>query len=728
MRSTISFAAVPLFALLASWISREDSSSDQHVFADADDVSLLQSHSAVSKRGLVHGSDSRFQSSVSHTHAQDGLHAHNSSIWGAFAQTGQRASENIMVTRPRRQVNKTDYYRPKGVISNVYNGAVVWADVWVVDLHKFILLTLIAYPVLLVPLTIIGAVLIGMLLATRTPESEDENIFRFPAVTTSQLTERSQYLYSFWCTCCRLIPAVLVFAIPCLLFSFSIKSPQEVYSVMLLVSSTCVYANGLYMSLMATFTFRKLKRCMNMSSAEVLHDVKADEICGLMHWVILPNFCEDEDILAESIEAVAKSTLTRTNICLLLAMESAEDGAEVKSNSLCAKFENVFKDILVTFHPTGLPNDPPGKASNVAWAFKQLTLHLEKNSVDESNVMLTVADADTIFHELYFEALSREFFEKSNEMRHFTIWQSVVLHMKNYHRQPGPVAVGTMFTAMTELAFMSDPHATKFPYSSYSISCKLASTVGGWDPEWIAEDWHMGIKCFLFTLGRSEVQPLVLPTTNYTPEDGTYFGTCRARWLQAKRHSLGFSDLSYYFMMLPLVFLYTVSAKKNAKATLADFWFVVVKGLSYLLRLVNSHAIIAHISLYAFMDLVLKFLMEIMISHVVHIQDFFHRTFWAGATFAYAATFFTFCVTIHFMFVYGLVEDRIEKPQSPWGVWVYGTTMAHWTVTALTFLIGGPIFFFCLAASVWCAAARLVFASTFKYEVAAKPTKELRAG
>ena len=39
--------------------------------------------------------------------------------------------------------------------------------------------------------------------------------------------------------------------------------------------------------------------------------------------------------------------------------------------------------------------------------------------------------------------------------------------------------------------------ATCFPYSTYSLSCNLAKNVGGWDAEWISEDWHMFLKCFL---------------------------------------------------------------------------------------------------------------------------------------------------------------------------------------------------------------------------------------
>jgi hypothetical protein len=154
-----------------------------------------------------------------------------------------------------------------------------------------------------------------------------------------------------------------------------------------------------------------------------------------------------------------------------------------------------------------------------------------------------------------------------------------------------------MFTSMIELSFMADPNGIRFPFSSYSIPFELATMVGGWDPECIAEDWHMGIKCFLFSLGRAEVRPVMIPTLNYSPEGAGWFGTCSARWLQAKRHALGFSDLSYFFMMLPLIFLYTVSEKNRHGATMADFWYLVFKGLAYIVRLVNTHAIIGYLAL-----------------------------------------------------------------------------------------------------------------------------------
>merc|ERR1719174_2738137 len=132
--------------------------------------------------------------------------------------------------------------------------------------------------------------------------------------------------------------------------------------------------------------------------------------------------------------------------------------------------------------------------------------------------------------------------------------------------------VGSMFTAIQELALAGDPNSVRFPYSTYTLSLELAQRVGGWDAEWIAEDWHMGIKCFLLTLGRSQVKPVALPTLNYSPEAETWLGTCHARFVQAKRHALGFSDLSYYFMMLPLIFLHLSQPSRTDGANLADFW------------------------------------------------------------------------------------------------------------------------------------------------------------
>merc|ERR1712216_487423 len=117
----------------------------------------------------------------------------------------------------------------------------------------------------------------------------------------------------------------------------------------------------------------------------------------------------------------------------------------------------------------------------------------------------------------------------------------------------------------------------------------------------------MGIKCFLLTLGRCYVKPIALPTLNYSPEDDTWVKTCWSRFVQAKRHALGFSDLSYYFMMLPLIFLHLNSSREAG--SMNDFWRVFFHGLSHVVRLVNTHVVLAILTLYAAFDMILKQIM-----------------------------------------------------------------------------------------------------------------------
>lgn len=619
------------------------------------------------------------------------------------------------------------FWHPAGVISNVNGGRVVWANVNFINIVALCELSILAYPFAIIPLALFGAIAVGLCLVKVDIPSDATLGPGPPAVPTSQLTLRSQRIYNAWCTFCCTIPSLLVFGVPLALIYMSYALPQEVYVILLITSSAFVFSNGVHMALFSPFVLHRIMQNNRKDASDVLGELKADQKQEIVHWVIFPNYQEDVDIIESSVRSVACSSLAYSNICILLAMEEREGPqAKKKTEHLRQRFEGRFKDFFETYHPANLPNDPPGKASNVAYAFNRLTERLQASGQDPSKVMLTIADADSEFHAVHFETLTRQYFETEPQHRGTTLWQSAILHVKNYHRQPGPVLVGTMFTCMAELSFLADPNAIRFPYSTYSLSFDLAHKVGGWDAEWIAEDWHMGIKCFLFTLGRSKVQPVALPTLNYSPEAETWMGTCHARFVQAKRHALGFSDLSYYFMMLPLIFLHLTKVKRDDGANLADFWQLFFGGLAHVVRLVNTHVILGILTLYAVFDMVLKQLMLAMMGHARGIEGLFQRTFFATTMFGVASILMMSIVTITFQVIYHILEERLEKPKPKWS-WIYRGHFIHWCMTALSFLFCGPIFFLALAYSVWIAALKMLSSRSFTYEVASKPTKEQRS-
>merc|ERR1719460_11361 len=101
------------------------------------------------------------------------------------------------------------------------------------------------------------------------------------------------------------------------------------------------------------------------------------------------------------------------------------------------------------------------------------------------------------------------------------------MHFKNYGELPNIVRVPVLAAVVHEIAVLSDPmlHATAMPFSTYSIPLKFLQAVGDFDPDWVSEDWHIGIKLRLATVGRFPVRPIFLPVVNYGVEDETCLRT-----------------------------------------------------------------------------------------------------------------------------------------------------------------------------------------------------------
>lgn len=620
---------------------------------------------------------------------------------------------------------------PPGVISHVFGKRVpIWADVSYLSMDVLYLVSLIAYPVVSVCLILILTIIASLVMAQNDQEmwfretDHDCDYLEGPveeaAFAVKNLTEDAKRVFGYWALFCRSIPALMVFGTPTVLTMMTYQYPQEVYTLLVLVSSVMVFSNGLYMVFFCPFTLVEMRKKMRMTPKPSSDPIKAADEKAVVHWVVFPNYKEDFDILCEAIDSVGQSAIARSQICVLLAMEGREQGSEEKAERLKDKYRGTFREIAMTLHPSDLPNDPAGKASNMAWAFRWLCDHVSDTGADPANIMVTVSDADSDFHKCYFDSLTQSFAETPLKKRHITLWQSPIFHVKNYHRQPMPLIVGTMFTAMAEIAVLSDPNAVRFPYSTYSLSMNLATHVGGWDPEWIAEDWHMGIKCFLLTFGESQVQPIFLPTVNYTPEEDSWLGTCNARWQQAKRHALGFSDMAYYFMMLPLIFTQLSKPRKDGK-DLRDFWKLFFSGLALIVRLINTHVIVGIMTLYMAMSFMLKNVMIVLLQDTRNVGELFERSKGACSMFMCASVLTAAVTTLSFQVVYGTLQDRMAPARETWKRF-FEWKFTHWIYTIAACMSYAMVYAVGLGVAVWIAAVKVLLLKSFAYEVAAKPT------
>jgi hypothetical protein len=87
----------------------------------------------------------------------------------------------------------------------------------------------------------------------------------------------------------------------------------------------------------------------------------------------------------------------------------------------------------------------------------------------------------------------------------------------------------------------------KFPCSAYSLSLKLAKSVGFWDSgtDSIGEDMHMYLKCFFSTQGQLIVKTILSPASQCNVEGSSYLDSIGARYSQSKRHMWGCLDVAY---------------------------------------------------------------------------------------------------------------------------------------------------------------------------------------
>lgn len=619
-------------------------------------------------------------------------------------------------------------WHPTGVISTL--GPIrqpMWKDVSYISLNIIVFLCSMAYPAILVGWLLLLTILVSFCLVVKSPEAQSQpslpeqpegpeaaappmSLFpELPVVPKQRLTTTSKSVYACWAIFCCTLPSMMVFGTPILMVAMARPYPQEVLIALTLLTSVFIFANSTHM---AVFAGRGL---LELSLAKPPRG-DCDEV---QHWLILPQYKEEVDVVSMALRSVAQSGFAKSSIGVVLAFEEREAGAAQKAELLKRSFEGQFQEIVAVYHPAGLPNDPPGKASNLCWAFKELLKHIQGDEDVIKKTVLTVADADSEFSAGYFEALTTSFLNIDPGQRRFQMWQSPVFHMKNYHRQPAPVVVGTVFTAMQELSMLADTNAVRFPYSTYSLSMSLARDVGGWDPDWIAEDYHMGIKCFLMTLGRSRVEPVLLATMNYVPEeDDSWWGTCMARWTQLKRHALGFSDFSYYFMMLPLVFAYvtTQAANKKGMEGMVAFWRMLCQGTTLLVRLLNVHVLIGVLSTYGVLEIVLKFLMKLSVLRDRWVDILFVNVGFIPSLMMLGSVFCTVILTLIFFKAYLLLANRIEGESS-----IKSPTL-HWIKIVASLAITSPIYFVMLAYAIWCAALNVLTRSSFEYHVAPKPT------
>jgi hypothetical protein len=313
-------------------------------------------------------------------------------------------------------------------------------------------------------------------------------------------------------------------------------------------------------------------------------DLEVECGCRITHMIVLPNYKEDEEMLAQTLESLSEAEGSdQFRIVLGMEVREGPDG-EAKAERLKEKYSNKFAWVAISLHPKDLQElhndgtydaEVPGKASNLKWAVRVGYDMCKKDpSINLNDVVVTVADADVIFHPAYFMAVTKDYKSPHfDEMRTrgeqiYTMWQCPQFPFRNFYLAPIPsrtwgyIASTDEFGGITSLAY-GGHHMV---FSGYTIPLMLGMKAGPWDGDIVAEDHHAFLRCFFYsihaqaeqmvtenevTIPNVAVRPIFLPakSTSVASSDG-YWASWIERYHQSRRHMQGVSELAYTLLAI----------------------------------------------------------------------------------------------------------------------------------------------------------------------------------
>jgi cellulose synthase/poly-beta-1,6-N-acetylglucosamine synthase-like glycosyltransferase len=283
------------------------------------------------------------------------------------------------------------------------------------------------------------------------------------------------------------------------------------------------------------------------------HAIKTDwlKLCtaspkfnDLHHLIVLPTVKEDIEILRTTFESLVASEypLKEKAIVVLAGEEPFRDTFIENAKIIEKEFGHHFFKFLYTLHPKGLPNEIPGKGSNIAWAGRKAQELIDQLAIPYDDIIVSAFDIDTSVHAQYFAAVTHAYLTNPRPTR--SSYQPIALYNNNIWDAPALVriaAFGTTFWLMSEL---SRPQRLS-TFSSHSMSFRALVDVGFWETDIVTEDSRIFLQCLLHYNGDYSVVPIYVPVSMDAVVSTSYTQSLVALYKQQRRWAWGIEHFPY---------------------------------------------------------------------------------------------------------------------------------------------------------------------------------------
>ncbi len=262
-----------------------------------------------------------------------------------------------------------------------------------------------------------------------------------------------------------------------------------------------------------------------------------------IHVIFLPIYNEDYKIVFSTLSALKDSTYPANLVYIVLSGEKRKGehflGIQEKVKQ---DFGESFASVLFYLHPENLPDEIPGKGSNIHFAEKEFKKFVDQKGWNYAEIIVSIFDIDTIIHPEYLSHLSYMYCTHPTPTR--SSFQPVTLYNNNIWESAAPLrimALGTSFWVFFSLARI-DRLST---FSSHSMSFQAIVDVGGHAKNILSEDSRIFFQCWLRYSGNYEVTPLYIPVSMDTVYDASMWQSLKNLYLQQRRWAWGTEHIPY---------------------------------------------------------------------------------------------------------------------------------------------------------------------------------------
>lgn len=259
--------------------------------------------------------------------------------------------------------------------------------------------------------------------------------------------------------------------------------------------------------------------------------------------IFLPFYNEGWEVIESTLNSFLLSSYPANKLYLVISGEERKsEHWEKMQKRILENYSGKFADLIFYTHPENLPDEIPGKGSNIHNAEIEFKKYADTRGWDYADIIASIFDIDTIVHPQYFAHLAYLYCKHPRPER--SSFQPLTLYNNNLWQSPAILrimAFGTSFWMLFSLARLDN----LITFSSHSMSFKAIMDCGGHSKDIVSEDSRIFYQCWLRYNGDYEVTPLYVPVSMDTVRDDSWWRSFKNLYFQQRRWAWGTEHIPY---------------------------------------------------------------------------------------------------------------------------------------------------------------------------------------